>query len=114
MKSDFDLVTQGFIQYLEKSGQLHKLPHLAKDHIRLSRSLYDPNLAIVQSAVPLSPQDKKLLSSKLEHIFHRPITIENRINKDLIAGLFIRLGDQIIDLSVKTRLLRLKDQLTYA
>ena len=65
MKSDFDVITKGFIQYLEKSGQLHKLPVLAKDHIRLSRTLYDPNLAVVQTCVPLSQVDQKALVTQL-------------------------------------------------
>jgi len=69
MKSDFDLVTKGFLQYLEKSGQLGKLPQLAKEHIRLSRTMMDPNLAIVQTVIPLTKQEKQTLAAKLEKLF---------------------------------------------
>lgn len=113
MKSDFDLVTKGFLQYLEKSGQLGKLPRLAKDHIRLSRTLMDPNLAVVQTVVPLSEAEKKSLSVKLETLFKRPIAIQNRLNQDILGGMLIRLGDQIIDTTLKTRIQELQIQLEY-
>ncbi len=113
MKSDFDLVTKGFLQYLEKSGQLGKLPQLAKEHIRLSRTLMDPNLAIVQTVVPLTQEEKKSLSTKLAHLFKRPIYIENRVNKDVLGGMFIRLGDQVIDSTLKSRIQELHEQLAH-
>ncbi len=112
-QSDFDLITQGFIQYLSKTGQLGKLPHLAKESIRASRTMMDPNLAIVQTVVPLSAGEKKSLQTKLESLFKRPINIQNRINKDILGGLFIRLGDQIIDATLRSRLVSLRQQISY-
>ena len=111
MKSDFDLVTKGFLQYLEKSGQLGKLPQLAKEHIRLSRTMMDHNLAIVQTVIPLTKQEKQTLAAKLEKLFKRPIYVENRINQDILGGMFIRLGDQVIDSTLKSRIEQLREQL---
>lgn len=113
MKSDFDLITQGFLQYLEKSGQIGKLPKLAKDQIRLSRTIMDPNRAVVQTVVLLTNEEKKALEKKLESVFQRPITIENRVNKDIVGGMFIRLGDQVIDATLKARIEKLQEQLSY-
>ena len=111
-KSDFDVVTKGFIQYLEKTGQLSKLPHLAKEQVQASRSLFDPNLAIVQTVVKLESAELKALQVKLETKFNRPIKIVNRINRNILGGILIRIGDEIIDLSLKNRIKKVKDKLT--
>ncbi len=110
-KSDFDTITKGFISYLEKTGQLSKLPNLAKEHIHASRTMFDPNLAIVQTVVKLTSQEIKALQTKLEAIFSRPIKVQNRINSDILGGMFIRIGDQIIDLSLKTQINEVKQKL---
>jgi len=110
-KSDFDAITKGFISYLEKSGQLAKLPHLAKEQVQASRVLFDPNLAVVQTVIKLQPQEIKSLQNQLETIFKRPIKITNNINPNLLGGMYIRIGDQIIDLSLKSKINSVKEKL---
>lgn len=113
-KSDFDIVTQGFIQYLEKTGQISKLPHLAKEQIHLSRTLFDPNLAIVQTVIKLDPQEITTLETKLSSIFKRPIKVTNKINRRLLGGLLIRIGDQILDLSLRSKIKAVKEKLSHS
>jgi len=111
-KSDFDDITKGFIQYLEKTGQLSKLPHLAKQQIHASRSLFDPNLAIVQTVVKIDSQDLSEIQKRLEKVFNRPIKAINRIKPKILGGMVIRIGDQIIDMSLKSRIASVREKLT--
>jgi len=113
-QSDFDSITRGFIQYLEKTGQLSKLPHLAKEQLNLSRNLFDPNLAIVQTVIKLESKEKAAIRQKLESILDRPIKVKNEINKKILGGMLIRIGDQIIDTSLRSRLKALKQKLSHA
>lgn len=110
-KSDFDLITQGFIQYLEKTGQLAKLPHLAKEQVHLSRTLFDPNLAIVSTVVMLDSSQIVALETKLKRLFNRPIKVKNLLDPQILGGLLIRIGDEIIDLSLKYSLASIRDHL---
>lgn len=110
-KSDFDVITKGFISYLEKTGQLSKLPHLAKESINASKTLFDPNLAIVQTVIPLDPKSIGQIEAKLKTVLNRPIKVIAKINKDILGGMLIRIGDQIIDLTLKSRIKNIKHQL---
>ena len=113
MKSDIDPITKGFLCYLEKSGQLGKLSKIAKDFIRLSRTTVNPNLATVETVVSMTTAEKKSLSAKLQTVFKRPITVDNRLNKNILGGMLIRVGDQVVDVTLQTRLSSLQEKLSY-
>lgn len=110
--SDFNVITKGFIQYLEKTGQLEKLPALAKEQVQLSRTRFDTNIALVTSAVALDDTQLHNLKARLKSMFQRPITIRPKVDSHILGGMIIRLGDQIVDLSLKSRLKELEEQLT--
>lgn len=110
-KSDIDAITKGFISYLEKTGQLSKLPYLAKEQVQASRTLFDPNLAFVTTVVKLQAKEIDLLKTRLEKLLDRPIKIKNQLDATIIAGLKIRVGDEIIDLSLRHQLGLLREEL---
>lgn len=110
-KSDIDAITKGFLAYLEKTGQLAKLPDLAKRQVQASRTIFDPNLAFVTTVVPLDATESRLLQKKLEQLLDRPIKIKNQLDPRILGGLKIRVGDEIIDMSLKNRLSELKESL---
>ncbi len=67
--------------------------------------------AVVTSVVPLSETQTEKLIEQLSKITNRKVTIENVIDESLVGGLFIRVGDHIIDSSVRHKLVELKDLL---
>ncbi|MBI4035047.1 MAG: ATP synthase F1 subunit delta [Candidatus Chisholmbacteria bacterium] len=109
--SRVDAITRGFIKYLDKTGQIDLLPELARRHLRESRIKFDPHLAKVQTTIPLTPIQRRQLEDILSQTFHRPIKVKASLRPDLIGGMFIRIGDKVIDLSLKTKLDALQDSL---
>ncbi len=107
-----DAITRGFIKYLDKTGQLQLLPELARRYLRASKIKFDPHIASIQVPVPLNPTQVANLSDTLGQLFHRPIKVITQIRTDLIGGMFIRVGDKVIDLSLKTKLDTLENALT--
>lgn len=58
----------------------------------------------VTSAVEMTEDAKKKLKIKLEEKLKKNVIFDLDINQDIIAGLVIRIGDNIIDMSLKHKL----------
>lgn len=58
----------------------------------------------VVSAVEMSDDAKKRLKAKLEEKLRKNVIIDIDINSDIIAGLVIKISDDVIDMSLKHKL----------
>ena len=58
----------------------------------------------VTSAVTVNDDAKNRLKSKLEEKLHKAVTLDWQIDSSIIAGLVIKMGDNIIDTSLKHKL----------
>ena len=54
----------------------------------------------------------KELETELSKKYNKNVTLENKVDKNVLGGVLVRLGNTQIDGSVKTRLNNIKDQLT--
>ncbi len=74
---------------------------------------YHQNMAqaVVTSVVPLTAEQTEQLTAQLFKLTGRNVTIENVIDPALVGGLMIQVGDQIIDSSVRRKIVDLKDML---
>ncbi|MFO1258142.1 MAG: F0F1 ATP synthase subunit delta [Gammaproteobacteria bacterium] len=63
------------------------------------------------SAVSLESSYQQLVREKLSKRFERQVELDCRIDPTLIGGAVIRIGDQVVDGSVRGRLLSLKENL---
>lgn len=61
-------------------------------------------VAMVSSVVPLSGQQEDRLAAALERIYGLPVLLNINIRPDVVGGLHITVGDDVIDGSVLTRL----------
>jgi F-type H+-transporting ATPase subunit delta len=71
---------------------------LAKAAARRERSV-----ARVISAVPLSDAQQERLAAVLSEIYGRAISVRVALDPDVIGGLVVRVGDEVIDGSIATR-----------
>lgn len=66
----------------------------------------------VTSAAELSEEQKKKIENRiLETTAFVSLETEYRVDPDLIGGLVIRIGDRVVDSSIRTQLLELKREL---
>lgn len=68
--------------------------------------------ATVESVVPLSEVQLKTLQDKLNNMTGKNVEIETLINPVLLGGVLVKMGDQIIDGSVKFKLEGMLEGLT--
>ena len=54
----------------------------------------------------------KKLEEKLSQKYNKNVTLENKVDKSILGGVLVRLGNEEIDGTVKTRLSKVKEQLS--
>lgn len=64
------------------------------------------------SAVPMKKEEIKELEEKLSQKYNKNITLENKVDQSILGGILVRLGNEEIDGTVKTRLSKMKEQLS--
>jgi F-type H+-transporting ATPase subunit delta len=69
--------------------------------------------AQVTTATPMSPEQLKRLSDSLGASLKKEVLLEALEDPEIIGGVLVRVGDQIIDGSVRTKLAALKQQLAH-
>jgi F-type H+-transporting ATPase subunit delta len=71
-------------------------------------------LAQVRSALPLDDGQRAEIASRLRALTGSQIEMDETVDPDLIGGIAVRIGDQLYDASVRSRLERLRARLTTA
>lgn len=64
------------------------------------------------SAIPMSETYIKELEVKLSNKYNKNVTIENVVDKTILGGVLVRIGNEQIDGTVKTRLDKMKEKLS--
>lgn len=67
--------------------------------------------AVVESAVELTEQEQTTLTEKLAKVTGNEVLLTTLVNPEIIGGLIVKIGDKVIDGSVKSRLDIMKDNL---
>jgi F-type H+-transporting ATPase subunit delta len=58
----------------------------------------------ITSAVPLTPDQQQQIEQDLRRRYDADLSVNYRIDESIIGGLIIRIGDQVLDNSLRTRL----------
>ncbi|ACY21172.1 ATP synthase F1, delta subunit [Gordonia bronchialis DSM 43247] len=92
---------------------LHGQPaELAVDHLaELAAARRGESVAHVVSAAPLSDEQTQRLSSVLGNIYGRTISVQTEVRPEILGGLRIGVGDEIIDADIATRLAKATETL---
>lgn len=68
-------------------------------------------VARVESVVPLDASEIEVLETKLNKVTGKTVTVDNVINPDIMGGLVVKVGDKVVDGSVRRKLDNLKHEL---
>jgi F-type H+-transporting ATPase subunit delta len=87
---------------------------ILKNYQRLVRIEIEKHHAIVESAVELNWDTRWKIEQSLKAKHGTALTIDFKINSDLIGGLRVQIGNDVWNGSVHGRLQRLKDEIASA
>ncbi|HWH23334.1 MAG TPA: F0F1 ATP synthase subunit delta [Candidatus Limnocylindria bacterium] len=96
---------------LLRRRRLEQLPQVAAEFRRLHNRREGIVEASAVSAAPLADEDVAELRRRLEVIAGGRVELTLEIDEKLIGGMTVRLGDRLIDGSVRGRLERLRNRL---
>jgi F-type H+-transporting ATPase subunit delta len=101
-----------FLGTLLEAGQIDQLDAILLEFDRLVRRRPERTLAHVTSAVPLTEAEMETMRAKLTERFGSDLEIQFEVDASLLGGVYLRVGDQVIDGSVAGKLAALRDHLT--
>jgi F-type H+-transporting ATPase subunit delta len=96
----------GVLAYVEKNRPAQTVAVL-KEYHRLIAAEVARNQAIVEHSGSVSPQTLQTIAASLTKKYQRPITATAQPNADLLAGLRVRVGDDVYEYSVAGQLQQL-------
>jgi F-type H+-transporting ATPase subunit delta len=102
---------RNLILLLLRRGRIRQLPRVAAEFRRLDDMRNNIVHAIATSASPLDDAELRAITARLEQMSGNQVELETAIDPDLIGGVVVRIGDRLIDGSVRGRLERLRNQL---
>jgi len=110
--SGVDKVTEGAITMLVDNKRVAMLNEVAEKYLILNEQLKGKDIAHVTTAVPLTDDLEKKILKKVTEMTGNQVTIENKIDKSIIGGFVLRVGDLQYDASIANKLSNLKREFT--
>jgi F-type H+-transporting ATPase subunit delta len=91
-------------------GRTSLVPYIARHFTEIERQRDKKVVATVTSATELSPAERDTISRRLSEYTGLQVELETAIQPEILGGLVIKVGDQLLDLSVLGKLKRLREQ----
>ena len=101
----------GLLYLLIDKGRILYLPEILQEYQRLRMEEARIAKAYVKSAVSLTKEEEERVQKSLEKALKREVVLQTEVDADLIGGLVVRVGDQIFDNSLRTKLQNMKKDL---
>jgi F-type H+-transporting ATPase subunit delta len=87
------------------------LPAIAAEYGRLLDRQRGVAAALVTSAAPLTTEETEAIAARISVMTGSTVSLRTAVDPDLIGGVTVRIGDRLIDASVRGRLERLRDRI---
>lgn len=97
-------ITANFLGVLAENRRLASLPDIVRAFATISADVRGEVTASVTTAHPLDDAQLAELSAKLSAREGRAVKIRTRVDPDILGGLVVQIGSQMIDGSIRTRL----------
>lgn len=98
---------RNFVQVLADNERLDALSEIADQYHKLRNAAEGTLDAVIESAFPLTDTQIAEIQATLEQKYGRKVKASAAVDEALIGGVCIRLGDEVIDASVRGKLARL-------
>ncbi len=105
------IVSKAVASFIVGIGRVHDLTAIIDRFVELAAESREHELAEVRSVVPLDDAQIARLAAALSHATGKHIEVKVVIDESVMGGLVARIGDTVIDGTVRTRHEQLKEQI---
>ena len=103
--------TTNLVSFVVGAGRSRDLPAIIDELIQGAAESRDEEVAEVRTAHPLSEDQRRRLTQALERRFDRKIDLKVTVDPEVLGGVIVTVGDEVLDGSVKSRLQQLRKSL---
>lgn len=103
---------KNFLATVIDNGRLNAMPEIATQFLALKNQRSGVSDAVIESAFPIDAGPLAELVAVLEKKFARKLKASVTVVPELIGGVRVVVGDEVLDTSVRARLERMKVALT--
>jgi len=107
-KAQVNPLVANFLKLVARNGRLFALDQMIVGFRELAAAARGETTADVTSASPLSAAQAQALSDTLKARLGKTVTLNQFVDPSLIGGLQVKVGSQMIDSSLKTKLAAMK------
>jgi F-type H+-transporting ATPase subunit delta len=104
-------VSQALVLAVVVAGRAGELEQIVDRFVELAVAERAHEVAEVRSAVPLSDEDVERLREALSQATRKNVEVKVVIDPDVLGGIVTKMGDLVIDGSVRHRLDQLREQI---
>jgi F-type H+-transporting ATPase subunit delta len=92
-------------------GRLRSAPQIADEYQRLFDDHRGIKHADVATAIPLDETGKKKIAQSLEAMIGKKLSLNLKVDTDILGGFIARIDDSLIDCSIRSELEQMKKSL---
>ncbi len=105
------VTTEALVLLVVSAGRASDLEAIVDRFVELAVAERDKEVAEVRSAVPLSDEDVAKLQQALSQATKKNVEVKVVVDPEVLGGIVTRMGDLVIDGTVRHRLDQLREQL---
>jgi F-type H+-transporting ATPase subunit delta len=105
-------LTATLVGFLVDAGQARRIGPIAQELAREAAHRSERTLAEVRTAVPLTDQQRERLAGALARATGHPVELKVDVDPSVIGGVVARVGDEVFDGSIASRLVEARQHLT--
>ena len=109
---DMEDIFEKFLLFLVDKGRMRLLPGIASEYERIFNEKRGIEYAEVITAVSLDEDMEERIKRRLSELFGKEIYISKRVDPGIIGGMVVRVGDKLIDGSIRMRLEEMRKSLS--
>ena len=105
------------VNFLELLAEKHRMPVIFRIRARFDELWAEENRQLevrLTSAVELNPEIVKRVEAEIERQTDRRIELQSSVDEAIIGGLVLRVGNMVVDASLRGRLERLRKEVSAA
>ena len=107
-------LTKNLLSYLNDQGRLGEIEGILLDFNERLDVLAGRVRATVTTAQPLNPMDMTKIKTALEKATGKQVVIESKVDEQIVGGVVTRMGNIVLDGSIRTALNNMKSLLLEA
>lgn len=102
--------TLGLLSFVSEQGRGRQLPQILNELSTIAAEARQAVVAEVRSAVPLDDSQREQLEKALSDATGKNVTVKTLVDPSVLGGVVAKIGDTVIDGSIRRRLEQLKEQ----